>query len=162
VRAFEELVQRHTSENLPDDEHITRNREDAETRCKTRPSNLTHTSRFPARSRLSWLGRIAATKRMMSLPNAGPNTFRSTRPVEGDELRPASLGLGAKPEQRFARRQMHEIRPSHRQARPDFRVVFTLRDIEELFHGRDRQSTGHSMPAEKSRFLRARTQLDRR
>jgi RNA polymerase sigma-70 factor, ECF subfamily len=48
---------------------------------------------------------------------------------------------------------------------PDFRTVFVLRDIEELSTEETAQAMGISVPAVKSRLLRARlklrTKLDR-
>jgi RNA polymerase sigma-70 factor, ECF subfamily len=43
--------------------------------------------------------------------------------------------------------------------KPDFRTVFTLRDIEELSTEETAEALGISVPAVKSRLLRARLAL---
>jgi RNA polymerase sigma-70 factor (ECF subfamily) len=46
--------------------------------------------------------------------------------------------------------------------KPDFRTVFVLRDIEELSTEETAETLGLSIPAVKSRLLRARLQLRER
>jgi RNA polymerase sigma-70 factor (ECF subfamily) len=45
---------------------------------------------------------------------------------------------------------------------PDFRVVFVLRDVEELSTEETARTLGISVPAVKSRLLRARLKLRQR
>jgi RNA polymerase sigma-70 factor (ECF subfamily) len=55
---------------------------------------------------------------------------------------------------------MHDILEQAVQTlKPDFRTVFVLRDIEELSTEETAESLGISVPAVKSRLLRARLAL---
>ena len=67
---------------------------------------------------------------------------------------------GPSPEQRFAQTEMHEILSEViDNLEPDFRVVFVLRDVEELSTEETAKALGISVPAVKSRLLRARLKL---
>jgi RNA polymerase sigma-70 factor (ECF subfamily) len=67
---------------------------------------------------------------------------------------------GPSPEQRFAQTEMHEILSEViDNLEPDFRVVFVLRDVEELSTEETAKTLGISIPAVKSRLLRARLKL---
>jgi len=64
------------------------------------------------------------------------------------------------PEQDFARTEMHEILSSViEQLDPNLRVVFVLRDVEQLSTQETADILGISVPATKARLLRARLQL---
>jgi RNA polymerase sigma-70 factor (ECF subfamily) len=67
---------------------------------------------------------------------------------------------GPGPEQRFAQTEMREILSSViQELEPDYRTVFVLRDIEELSTEDTASALGISVPAVKSRLLRARLKL---
>ncbi len=64
------------------------------------------------------------------------------------------------PEQRFTREELHGILDRAIQSLdPPYRSVFILRDIDELSTEETAEALGLSVPAVKSRLLRARLQL---
>ncbi len=64
------------------------------------------------------------------------------------------------PEQRYSREEIQTIlQESIDSLTPIFRTVFVLRDIEELSTEETATALGISVPAVKSRLLRARLQL---
>ena len=64
------------------------------------------------------------------------------------------------PEQRYSREEMqHILDEAVDDLKPDFRTVFVLRDIEELSTEEAAEALGISVPAVKSRLLRARLAL---
>jgi len=64
------------------------------------------------------------------------------------------------PEQRFTREELGEILDSTVQSlAPPYRSVFLLRDVDELSTEETAEALGISVPAVKSRLLRARLQL---
>jgi RNA polymerase sigma-70 factor, ECF subfamily len=67
------------------------------------------------------------------------------------------------PEQLYGQSEMAEIlRKTIQGLPPGFRVVFVLRDVEGLSTEETAESLGLSIPAVKSRLLRARLQLRER
>jgi RNA polymerase sigma-70 factor (ECF subfamily) len=98
----------------------------------------------------------------MRLRKRRPNQFSLDEPIEGDQdLMPRELqDWGPGPEQRFAQSEMREILSGViEELAPDYRIVFVLRDIEELSTEETAASLGISLPAVKSRLLRARLKL---
>jgi RNA polymerase sigma-70 factor (ECF subfamily) len=64
------------------------------------------------------------------------------------------------PEQRFSREELGEILDSAIQTlAPTYRSVFLLRDVDDLSTEETAEALGLSVPAVKSRLLRARLQL---
>jgi len=64
------------------------------------------------------------------------------------------------PEQRFSREELGEILDSAIQTlAPAYRSVFLLRDVDDLSTEETAEALGLSVPAVKSRLLRARLQL---
>jgi RNA polymerase sigma-70 factor (ECF subfamily) len=67
------------------------------------------------------------------------------------------------PEQQFNQHELGDIlRKTIKGLSPGFRSVFTLRDIENLSTEETAEALGLSVPAVKSRLLRARLQLRER
>jgi RNA polymerase sigma-70 factor, ECF subfamily len=164
VTAFEELVSRYERKIFRLTMNITRNREDAEDAMQDAfLKSYSHLKTFQGDSRFyTWLVRIAANEALMRLRKRRPNQFSLDEPIEGDDdLFPRELqDWGPGPEQRFAQTEMHEILSSVIDGlEPDYRVVFVLRDIEELSTEETAASLGISVPAVKSRLLRARLKL---
>lgn len=162
--AFEELVSRYERKIFRLTMNITRNREDAEDAMQDAfLKSYTHLKDFQEDSRFyTWLVRIAANEALMRLRKRRPNHFSLDEPIEGDEdLMPRELeDWGPSPEQRFAQTEMHEILSAVIDTlEPDFRVVFVLRDVEELSTEETAHTLGISVPAVKSRLLRARLKL---
>jgi RNA polymerase sigma-70 factor (ECF subfamily) len=162
--AFEELVSRYESKIFRLTMNITRNREDAEDAMQDAfLKSYSHLKNFQGDSRFyTWLVRIAANEALMRLRKRRPNQFSLDEPVEGDDdLMPRELqDWGPSPEQRFAQTEMHRILSGViDELEPDYRTVFVLRDIEELSTEDTASTLGISVPAVKSRLLRARLKL---
>jgi RNA polymerase sigma-70 factor (ECF subfamily) len=162
--AFEELVTRYERKIFRLTMNITRNREDAEDAMQDAfLKSYSHLKTFQGDSRFyTWLVRIAANEALMRLRKRRPNQFSLDEPIEGDEdLMPRELrDWGPGPEQRFAQTEMREILSGViEELEPDYRIVFVLRDIEELSTEETATSLGISIPAVKSRLLRARLKL---
>ncbi len=162
--AFEELVNRYEAKIFRLTMNITRNREDAEDAMQDAfLKSYAHLKDFQEDSRFyTWLVRIAANEALMRLRKRRPNQFSLDEPVEGDEdLMPREVqDWGPSPEQRFAQTEMHEILSEViDKLEPDFRIVFVLRDVEELSTEETAKTLGISVPAVKSRLLRARLKL---
>jgi RNA polymerase sigma-70 factor, ECF subfamily len=67
---------------------------------------------------------------------------------------------GPSPEDRYEQREMSDILSEViSELDPSFRIVFQLRDIEELSTEETAEALGLSVPAVKSRLLRARLRL---
>ncbi|MGC1483439.1 MAG: sigma-70 family RNA polymerase sigma factor [Candidatus Acidiferrum sp.] len=164
VTAFEELVSRYERKIFHLTMNITGNREDAEDAMQDAfLKSYSHLKTFHGDSRFyTWLVRIAANEALMRLRKRRPNQFSLDEPVAGDEdLMPRELrDWGPGPEQRFAQVEMREILSSViEQLEPDYRMVFVLRDIEELSTEDTASALNISVPAVKSRLLRARLKL---
>jgi RNA polymerase sigma-70 factor (ECF subfamily) len=164
TRAFEELVNRYEKKIFRVTMNITRNQEDAEDAMQDAfMKAYSHLKDFSGDSRFyTWLVRIAANEALMRLRKRRPNVMSLDEPVEGEEdLMPRELqDWGPSPLQRFAQTEMKEILNTAIEAlAPDFRTVFVLRDVEELSTEETAKALGISVPAVKSRLLRARLKL---
>ena len=162
--AFEELVNRYERKIFRLTMNITRNREDAEDAMQDAfLKAYSHLQTFQEDSRFyTWLVRIAANEALMRLRKRRPNLFSLDEPLEGDDdLIPREIqDWGPSPEQRFAQTEMHEILSKViDQLDPEYRTVFVLRDMEELSTEETAAAVGISVPAVKSRLLRARLKL---
>ena len=162
--AFEELVNRYERKIFRLTMNITRNREDAEDAMQDAfMKAYAHLDNFQQDSRFyTWLVRIAANEALMRLRKRRPNQVSLDEPIEGDDdLIPREVeDWGPSPEQRYAQSEMREILSQViDQLEPDFRVVFVLRDVEGLSTEETAAAVGISVPAVKSRLLRARLKL---
>ncbi|MCH7764971.1 MAG: sigma-70 family RNA polymerase sigma factor [Acidobacteria bacterium] len=149
--------------------NITSNKEDAEDVLQESfLKAYTNLGRFQGNSRFyTWLVRIAVNESLMKLRKR-----RSDRQVSLDEkLETEDDGLlpreivdwGDNPEQRYAKTEWQEILAEATQTlEPAFRTVFTLRDVEQLSTEETAEALGLSVPAVKSRLLRARLKLRQR
>jgi RNA polymerase sigma-70 factor (ECF subfamily) len=164
ANAFEELVNRYEGKIFRLTMNITRNREDAEDAMQEAfLKSYAHLKDFQEDSRFyTWLVRIAANEALMRLRKRRPNLFSLDEPIQGEEdLVPRELeDWGPSPERRFAQTEMREILSEViDKLEPDFRIVFVLRDLEELSTQETAKTLGISVPAVKSRLLRARLKL---
>ena len=164
MAAFEELVSRYERKIFRLTMNITGNREDAEDAMQHAfLKSFSHLKDFQGDSRFyTWLVRIAANEALMRLRKRRPNQFSLDEPIASDEdLMPRELqDWGPGPEQRFAQTEMREILSGViEQLEPEYRMVFVLRDIEELSTEDTASALGLSVPAVKSRLLRARLKL---
>jgi len=162
--AFEELVNRYEKKIFRVTMNITRNQQDAEDSMQDAfLKAYAHLKDFGGDSRFyTWLVRIAANEALMRLRKRRPNVLSLDEPVDGEEdLMPREVeDWGPSPFDRFAQTEMREVLENAIDALdPDFRTVFVLRDIEELSTEETAKALNISVPAVKSRLLRARLKL---
>jgi RNA polymerase sigma-70 factor, ECF subfamily len=163
--AFGELVGRHERKIFRLTQHITGNREDAEDALQE--SFLKAFSRLPQfhgdSQFYTWLVRIAVNESLMKLRKRKAHpTFSLDDPIEtNDDLMPREHGTwDDNPEQMYQQQELREILDRAVQSlSPIFRTVFVLRDIEQLSTEETAETLELSVPAVKSRLLRARLQL---
>ncbi len=166
--AFEQLVRQYDRQIYRTALHITQNREDAE--------DITQDVFFKAFQKLeqfqgnskfsTWLVRIAVNESLMRLRRRKTSkTVSMDQDVETDEgAIPRDFAeWRPNPEQIFSQSELGDIlRKTIAGLPPGFRTVFTLRDIENLSTEETAEALGLSVPAVKSRLLRARLQLRER
>ena len=162
--AFEELVNRYEAKIFRLTRNITGNHEDAEDAMQDAfLKAYSHLQGFQGDSRFyTWLVRIAANEALMRLRKRRPNLMSLDEPIEGEtDILPRELqDWGPTPEQGYAQEEIHNILSSViEQLDPEFRLVLTLRDMEELSTQETAEILGISVPAVKSRLLRARLKL---
>ena len=162
--AFEELVNRYEGKIFRLTRNITGNHEDAEDAMQDAfLKAYAHLQDFHGDSRFyTWLVRIAANEALMRLRKRRPNLFSLDEPIEGDtDLFPRELeDWGPTPEQRYAQTEVQNIVSELiDRLEPEFRIVFLLRDFEELSTQETAEALAISVPAVKSRLLRARLRL---
>jgi len=162
--AFEELVSRYERKIFRVTMNITRNQQDAEDSMQDAfLKAYSHLKDFGGDSRFyTWLVRIAANEALMRLRKRRPNVVSLDEPLDGEEdLMPREVeDWGPSPLDRFAQTEMRGILENAIDAlAPDFRTVFVLRDIEELSTEETAKALNISVPAVKSRLLRARLKL---
>jgi RNA polymerase sigma-70 factor (ECF subfamily) len=166
--AFTELVNRYERKIFRLAQNITQNREDAEDVMQDAfLKAYEHLGEFQGDSRFyTWLVRITVNEALMKLRKRRPGHFSIDEAVETDDsdLMPRELtDWGPSPEQRFAQRQLQEVLSGAIDSLdPAFSIVFVLRDLEELSTEETAQILGLSVPAVKSRLLRARMKLRQR
>jgi RNA polymerase sigma-70 factor, ECF subfamily len=162
--AFEELVNRYEGKIFRLTRNITGNHEDAEDAMQDAfLKAYAHLQDFHGDSRFyTWLVRIAANEALMRLRKRRPNQFSLDEPIEGDnDLLPRELEeWGPNPEQKYAQTEMQNIVSDViERLEPEYRIVFLLRDFEEFSTQETADTLGISVPAVKSRLLRARLKL---
>lgn len=167
VAAFEELVTRYERKIFRLTRNITGNQEDAEDAMQEAfLKSYEHLASFKGDSRFyTWLVRIAVNEALMRLRRRHPGEFSLDEEVPGSEdLMPRELDdWGPNPEQCCQQAEMQEIlAEAIDKLEPDFRIVFILRDVEELSTEETAGLLGLSVTATKSRLLRARLKLRQR
>src|SRR5665213_1384376 len=166
--AFEQLVRQYERQIFRLAQHITPNRQDAEDIAQdVFVEAYEKLEQFQGNSKFStWLVRIAVNESLMRLRkrktsktvsmDADVQTEDGAIPRDFAEWRP-------NPEQNYNQAELGEIlRKTIQGLPPGFRTVFTLRDIENLSTEETAEALGLSVPAVKSRLLRARLQLRER
>src|SRR3979411_2029552 len=166
--AFEELVRRYDRNVFRIAQHITQNREDAEDVVQDAflkaYSNL---HQFQGQSKFyTWLVRIAVNEALMGLRRRRPERMVSLDEevkTEEDSLPREVADWSPNPEQQYNQAELRDILTRTIQGLPpSFRTVFVLRDKEGLSTEETAEALGLSIPAVKSRLLRARLQLRER
>ena len=168
VSAFEELVRRYDRNVFRIAQHITQNREDAEDVVQDAflkaYSNL---AQFQGQSKFyTWLVRIAVNEALMKLRRRRPERTVSLDEevkTEEDSLPREVADWSPNPEQLYNQEELRDILSRTIQGLPPtFRTVFVLRDVEGLSTEETAEALDLSVPAVKSRLLRARLQLRER
>jgi RNA polymerase sigma-70 factor (ECF subfamily) len=162
--AFDELVNRYERRIFRLTKNITQNREDAEDATQDAfLKSFQHLTEFQGGSRFyTWLVRIAVNEALMRLRRRRPNVTSLDEPVQTeDDLMPREIqDWGPTPEQRYQVTELHSILDGAiADLEPIFRTVFVLRDVEQLSTEETAEALGISVPAVKSRLLRARLRL---
>lgn len=164
MAAFEALVNRYERKIFRLAQNITQNREDAEDVMQDAfLKSYAHLGDFQGDSRFyTWLVRITVNEALMKLRKRRPNQVSLDDSFETeDDLMPREIeDWGPTPEQHFAQTELHGILSEViADLDPAFRVVFLLRDVEDLSTEETAKLLGLSVPAVKSRLLRARLKL---
>ena len=164
MTAFETLVNRYERKIFRLAQNITQNREDAEdTMQEAFLKAYQHLGDFQGNSRFyTWLVRIAVNQALMKLRKRRPNQVSLDEEIEtGEESMPREVeDWGPSPEDRYEQSELGTIlNETISDLDPSFRIVFQLRDIEELSTEETAETLGLSVPAVKSRLLRARLKL---
>jgi RNA polymerase sigma-70 factor (ECF subfamily) len=166
--AFEELVQKYERKVFRLAKNITNNDEDAEDVLQeTFLKAYSHLDGFQGNSKFyTWLVRIAVNEALMKLRKRKSDKMVSLdEGIEtGEETMVREIAVWEDdPEQRYSQAEIRAILHEAISAlRPAFRTVFILRDIEELSTEETANLLDLSIPAVKSRLLRARLQLRER
>jgi len=168
VSAYDELVRKYDRQIFRIAQHITQNREDAEDVMQDAfLKAYEKLDQFQGNSKFyTWLVRIAVNESLMRLRKRRTGKMVSIdEDIETDEGSvPRDLADWAPdPEQNYGQAELAEIlRKTIQGLPPGFRIVFVLRDVEGLSTEETAETLGLSIPAVKSRLLRARLQLRER
>jgi RNA polymerase sigma-70 factor, ECF subfamily len=163
--AFTQLVNRYSRKVFRLAKHITQNNEDADDVLQdTFLKAYEHLGEFQEQSKFyTWIVRITVNESLMKLRKRRAGKIVSLdEPVDtGEEIITREIAVwDDNPEQRYSLKEMHEILEQAVDGlAPIFRTVFVLRDIDELSTEETASALGISVPAVKSRLLRARLQL---
>ena len=145
--------------------NITHNKEDAEDVLQEAfLKAYTKLDKFQGNSRFyTWLVRIAVNEALMKLrKRKSDRTVSMDEPVETDvrEIVREHRDWGDNPEQQYAKTELQEILAKVIETlEPPYRTVFVLRDVENVSTEETAELLGLSVPAVKSRLLRARLKL---
>src|SRR5215468_11360533 len=168
VGAFEELIRRYDRNVFRIAQHIVQNREDAEDVVQEAffkaYSNL---GQFQGQSKFyTWLVRIAVNEALMKLRRRRPERTVSLDEdvkTEDDSVPREVADWSPNPEQQYTQAELRDILDRTIHGLPaTFRTVFVLRDVEGLSTEETAEALDLSVPAVKSRLLRARLQLRER
>src|SRR6266705_436766 len=167
-RAFNELVRRYEGKIFRLAQHVTQNREDAEDVLQeTFMKAYEHLDQFKGDSKFyTWIVRIAVNQALMKLRRRKTDksvSLDETIDTGEDTVVREIAAWGEDPEQQFSREELGGVLDTAIQSlEPLYRSVFVLRDIEELSTEETADALELSVPAVKSRLLRARLQLRER
>ena len=163
--AFTELVNRYEGNIYRLARHITQNQEDAEDVLQeTFLKAYQHLADFQGNSRFyTWIVRIAVNQALMKLRKRKTDASVSLDdPYDtGEENLVREIAVWEpNPEQTYSQEEIRAIlEKAVDSLPPTFRAVFALRDIEELSTEETAAALNLSIPAVKSRLLRARLRL---
>ncbi len=165
ARAFSDLLERYERKIFRLAQHITQNKEDAEDVLQeTFLKAYEHLDQFQGNSKFyTWVVRIAVNQALMKLRKRKTDrTVSMDQGIDtGEDIVVREIAAwDENPEQRYSRDEMNEILSNAVESlAPPYRTVFVLRDVEELSTEETAEALDLSIPAVKSRLLRARLQL---
>jgi len=168
IGAFESLVRRYDRNVFRIAQHITQNREDAEDVVQDAfLKAYQNLGQFQGQSKFyTWLVRIAVNEALMRLRRRRPERMVSIDEdvkTEEDSMPREIADWSPNPEQLYTQAELKDILGKTIQGLPpSFRTVFVLRDVEGLSTEETASALELSVPAVKSRLLRARLQLRER
>ena len=165
--AFETLVARYERRIFRLAKNLTQNDSDAEDVMQEAfLKAFEHLGDFRGNSRFyTWLVRITINQGLMKLRRRRPNQVSLDDPIDTDEdsLPREIEDWGPTPEEQYAQNELAELLSGAiANLHPSLRVVFQLRDVENLSTEETANLLGLSVPAVKSRLLRARLDLRER
>jgi RNA polymerase sigma-70 factor (ECF subfamily) len=168
IEAFEQLIRRYDRNVFRIAQHITQNREDAEDVVQDAfLKAFQNLQGFQEQSRFyTWLVRIAVNEALMKLRKRRTGKIVSLDEdvqTEEDSVPREVADWSPNPEQLYNQAELKDILEKTIQGLPaGFRTVFVLRDVEGLSTEETAEALNLSIPAVKSRLLRARLQLRNR
>jgi len=163
--AFNELLRRYERKIFRLALHITQNREDAEDVLQESfLKAYEHLDQFQGQSKFyTWIVRIAVNQALMKLRKRKSDrsvSLDETIDTGEDNLSREIAAWDENPEQQYSRDELQGILTSAIDGlAPIYRAVFVLRDIDGLSTEEAAEALELSVPAVKSRLLRARLQL---
>ena len=166
--AYDELVRKYERQLFRIAQHITQNREDAEDVMQDAfIKAYEKIDQFQGNSKFyTWLVRIAVNESLMRLRKRRTGKMVSMDDdilTEEGSVPRDFADWAPNPEQNYNQAELKEILSKTIQGLPPgFRTVFVLRDVDGLSTEETAESLGLSVPAVKSRLLRARLQLRER
>ncbi len=165
ANAFNELLRRYERKIFRLALHITQNREDAEDVLQEAfLKAFEHLDQFQGQSKFyTWIVRIAVNQALMKLRKRKSDrsvSLDDTVDTGEDNIVREIAAWDENPEQQFSREELNRILTSAVDGlAPIYRAVFVLRDIDGLSTEEAAEALELSVPAVKSRLLRARLQL---
>ena len=164
AEAFAELVELYERRIFRVAKNITNNEEDAEDVLQeTFLKAYEHLAEFQGNSKFyTWIVRIAVNEALMKLRKRKTDRSVPLDEAIGPPEEPVrEIAVWEEnPEQKYSREELGEILDQAvRSLAPEYRMVFTLRDMDELSTEETAEALNLSIPAVKSRLLRARLQL---
>ncbi len=163
--AFTELLTRYERKIYRLAKNITQNDEDAEDVMQEAfLKAYSHLDSFQGNSKFyTWIVRIAVNESLMKLRKRKSDKLVSLdeQVDTGEDMVPREIAVWEdNPEAQYSQEELRGILDkSVESLAPIFRSVFVLRDIEDLSTEETAEALGISIPAVKSRLLRARLQL---
>ena len=165
AKAFSELLRRYEGKIFRLALHITQNREDAEDVLQEAfLKAYEHLDQFQGQSKFyTWIVRIAVNQALMKLRKRKTDrsvSLDETIDTGEDTVAREIAAWDENPEQQYSREEINEILSSAIDGlAPIYRAVFVLRDVDDLSTEETAEALELSVPAVKSRLLRARLQL---
>ena len=161
--AFEELVRRHDRRVYRVALAITQNPDDAEDAIQdTFVKALEHLDQFAGSARFStWLTRIAVNESLQRLRKRGRYESLDEPGESSESLPPQQIqDWRDNPEQQYAKEQLRQLlEKAIGSLPPIYRTVLVLRDMENLSVEETAAALDLTVPAVKTRLLRARLLL---